>query len=280
MSDHSPNPAEFIMAESVEADDLSELVSNGTGSYDDDDGINSEPETEDDTEEGEDSSQEEDTAEDTDEDTEEDTDDEEDEDEDDGAEDAPEDVEVRNTVRNLQDEADSVADLLGKSGINYNELVEEYNTNNGVLSPKTIVALENAGFKQTLVDAFIQGQQARYDMYVQRVFEIAGGNKEYAKLMKWAGKNLSPAEQSRFDKAVESNDIDEARFAVQGLVARYKNSVGSAPKLIGGKTPQIKGVKPFNSLEDMAAAMEDERFERDAAYTRQIERRMLASSNL
>lgn len=277
MSDHSPNPAEFIMAESVEADDLSELVSNGADSFDDDDEIANEP-VEDETEdEAEDTPPEEEAEENSDEDDSGEEDDDEDEGE---TEDSPEDAEVRTTVRNLQDEADSVAELLGKSGINYNALVDEYNANDGTLSPKTVVALENAGFKKSLVDAFIQGQQARYDMYVQRVFEIAGGNKEYAKLMKWAGKNLSQAEQSRFDKAVESNDIDEARFAVQGLVARYKNSVGSTPKLIGGKAPQTKGITPFNSLEEMAAAMEDERFERDAAYTRQIERRMLASSNL
>lgn len=193
------------------------------------------------------------------------------------ADDEQADEKVRSVVGTVQAEADSVAALLSKAGVNYNELVEEYRTL-GQLSPKSLVALEKAGYAKTLVDSFIEGQQARMDIYATRVQNYAGGEKQYAKLMQWAAKNLSAKERERYDKAVDSNDIDEAKFAVAGLKARYERTIGVAPKLVRGHSAKEVGVKPFRSFEDMARAIDDERYETDPAYTKKVERRMLASN--
>ena len=59
---------------------------------------------------------------------------------------------------------------------------------------------------------------------------------------------------------------------------KYEKANGKAPEIIRGKTPARQAtIKGFNSLEEMADAMEDPRYEKDPAYTHKIEQRMLAT---
>ena len=204
-------------------------------------------------------------------------DDDEEEDDEEVSEEEAADEEAQVVITNLQAEANAIAGVLAKSSIDYNSLVAEFKQS-GKLSAESIVKLAKAGYSETLVNSFIQGQQAKYDIYASRVHALAGGTKEYVKLMKWASQNLGAKERERFDKAVDSNDIDEARFAVEGLKARFEREVGVQPKLVRGRSSKTIGIKPFASFEAMAQAMDDERYETDATYTRQVERRILASN--
>ena len=59
---------------------------------------------------------------------------------------------------------------------------------------------------------------------------------------------------------------------------KYEKANGKAPEIIRGKAPARQAaIKGFNSLEEMADAMEDPRYEKDPAYTHKIEQRMLAT---
>ena len=207
--------------------------------------------------------------------------DENDEDEDENDEDEDEEDEAASAIKEelkaLTAQGDAAAVLLAKSNISYNALKEEYRTN-GELSEKTLAQLEKAGYTRELVENFIEGQQARYEASYGVYIRIAvGGDKEYARLIKWAGNNLSSQEINRFNKAVTSNDIDIALVAVENLANRREKAKGTPPELIEGKPTAEHHTKGYASLAEMAAAMDDPRYEKDMAYTERVERRIIAS---
>lgn len=202
----------------------------------------------------------------------------EEEDDDEKSEEGKADEEVQGVVESLQKQADACATFLAAKGIDYNALREEYLAD-GKLSKANLKTLADAGIDEELINGYIEGQQARFETYSQHVMAIAGGAEEYDKLCKWAAKHLSEKEIKHFNKAVDSNDVDEARFAVKGLMAlREKAQGGSRPKLVHGKTSApAKSVKGFRSLAEQSKAMEDPRYEVDPEYTRKVDRRILAS---
>lgn len=200
----------------------------------------------------------------------------EDEDEEDNEEDEAASA-IKEELKALTAQGDAAAVLLAKSNISYNALKEEYQTN-GELSEKTLAQLEKAGYTRELVENFIEGQQARYEAsYGVYIRNAVGGDKEYTRLIKWAGNNLSSQEINRFNKAVTSNDIDIALVAVENLANRMEKAKGTPPKLIEGKPTAEHHTKGYASLAEMAAAMDDPRYEKDMAYTERVERRIIAS---
>ena len=200
----------------------------------------------------------------------------EDEDEEDNEEDEAASA-IKEELEALTAQGDAAAVLLAKSNISYNALKEEYRTN-GELSEKTLAQLEKAGYTRELVENFIEGQQARYEAsYGVYIRNAVGGDKEYARLIKWAGNNLSSQEINRFNKAVTSNDVDIALVAVENLANRMEKAKGTPPELIEGKPTAEHHTKGYASLAEMAAAMDDSRYEKDMAYTERVERRIIAS---
>ena len=200
----------------------------------------------------------------------------EDEDEEDNEEDEAVSA-IKEELKALTAQGDAAAVLLAKSNISYNALKEEYRTN-GELSEKTLAQLEKAGYTRELVENFIEGQQARYEAsYGVYIRNAVGGDKEYTRLIKWAGNNLSSQEINRFNKAVTSNDIDIALVAVENLANRMEKAKGTPPELIEGKPTAEHHTKGYASLAEMAAAMDDPRYEKDMAYTERVERRIIAS---
>jgi len=98
---------------------------------------------------------------------------------------------------------------------------------------------------------------------------MAGGEKEYERVIGWATSNLPQKEQDMFDSVIDRGDPQAAYFAVQALMSKYKDAVGSEGDLITGKAPSNVG-STFQSQPEVVAAMSDPRYDSDPAYRRQI----------
>ena len=98
---------------------------------------------------------------------------------------------------------------------------------------------------------------------------MAGGEKEYERVIGWATSNLPQKEQDMFDNVIDRGDPQAAYFAVQALMSKYKDAVGSEGDLITGKAPSNVG-STFQSQPEVVAAMSDPRYDSDPAYRRQI----------
>lgn len=176
-------------------------------------------------------------------------------------------------------EANAVAAMLEKHKINYNSLVDEFERN-GRLSPESISRLEKAGYPAEVVKSYITGQQAKYDRYADTVKQTVGGEKAYARLAKWAETNLTRREKLEFNAAVNSGDLTKAKFALKGLKARFENKEGKEVKLVKGaiSSKTSKAAKGFSTMEEYQKATDDPRYEKDKAYTRKVDARILATN--
>ena len=168
---------------------------------------------------------------------------------------------------------------LSSKGFNFDGALAEYEAN-GTLSAETMEALNKAGYPKAVVEGFIQSRQVLETQYTDAVMNLVGGAQSYQQMTQWAASNLSKAEISAFDKAIDSGDINTVRIMVNGVKAQMAASKGTfnASLLGGASSPSQGRIEGFKSKADMVKAMSDKRYARDPAYTREVEQKVMVSS--
>lgn len=171
---------------------------------------------------------------------------------------------------------DAAAKAVADAGLNFDELSNEF-AEKGELSQDAYAKLEKAGIPKAVVDIYIQGQQALVERLQTTAFAEAGGEDAYTAMTQWATANMSDAEIDAYNRAVNSNNPDVIKLAVNGLKGLYQAANGSEPNLIGGDQGEASG-SVYESWAQVTQAMRDPRYSKDPAYRRQVEQ-MLARSN-
>ena len=157
---------------------------------------------------------------------------------------------------------------------------DEYYANGNELSPETLQKFSSMS-SQDLIKAYMEVQQLpEYQQAQQTPVEIseaqvnqiknaAGGEQAYANIINWAKTNV-PAEQiNAFDEVVNSGSVQAINLAVAGLKAQYDNANGVEGRMVTGKPPTNSG-DVFRSQQELVAAMNDPRYDRDPAYRQDI----------
>ena len=96
-----------------------------------------------------------------------------------------------------------------------------------------------------------------------------GGEKEYTKMLQWAAKNFNEDDINRYDRVMESGNLDAAYFAVQSLAAKYSDGTGVEGQLLTGKPAKAQGDQ-YRSQAEVVRAMSDPRYENDPAYRQDV----------
>ena len=150
---------------------------------------------------------------------------------------------------------------------------------NGELSAETLDVFTQMSSTE-LVDAYIRMQSqiepqetetSSVELSSGQVSEIqnaVGGEAAYQQLVNWASENFSEGEISAFDSAVESGNMGAIGLALQALYYRYTDSVGFEGDMIQGKA--AAPMDGFRSQAEVVRAMNDPRYETDAAYRQDI----------
>ena len=157
---------------------------------------------------------------------------------------------------------------------------DEYYANGNKLSPETLQKFSSMS-SQDLINAYMEVQQLpEYQQQQQAPAEIseaqvnqiknaAGGEQAYANIINWAKSNV-PAEQiNAFDEVVNSGSVQAINLAVAGLKAQYDNANGVEGRMVTGKAPTNSG-DVFRSQQELVAAMNDPRYDRDPAYRQDV----------
>ena len=111
------------------------------------------------------------------------------------------------------------------------------------------------------------------------ILESVGGKDAFSKIQEWAKGALNEDELTVYNREVASGDYFRARNALQSMAFAYTESNGSEPDLIGGKlTGRTTDV--FRSNQEVVEAMNDERYLKDDAYTRDVEEKLARSDVL
>lgn len=161
-------------------------------------------------------------------------------------------------------------------------MTQEYASSGQVSQALRQEFVEKTGLEERFIDnqiAYLRAQGARAsEMAVQRL----GGDGAVKELMDWAGKRLSEGERQAFNRAVYSGDEAMARFAVDGLAAKYEMEVGRSPRVMAGRKPQDQygGITPYQSHEEWRSAMKDPRYKKDPAYRQEVEDRLRTAIRL
>tara|TARA_R100001463_G_scaffold14314_2_gene37713 strand:+ start:62 stop:883 length:822 start_codon:yes stop_codon:yes gene_type:complete len=159
-----------------------------------------------------------------------------------------------------------------------NEASAEFYDNDGVITQETFDKFSNMD-SQDLVNAYLdlqQGQESQQqqtvemsDGEVNAIQNSVGGEEAYQNIIEWAGENLNDSYINAFDNLVESGNSAAIQLALSGIKSQYDNSNGYEGRMLTGKSPKTSG-DVFRSYEELVAAQNDPRYDKDPAYQRDI----------
>ena len=99
---------------------------------------------------------------------------------------------------------------------------------------------------------------------------IAGGDKEYDGMMRWASANMPEDDIALYDQALETGNPLTAFFAVQALTYKYMDETGKDGEMLTGKTPSSGSQSTYRSQAEVVRAMGDPRYDNDPAYRQDV----------
>ena len=157
---------------------------------------------------------------------------------------------------------------------------DEYYANGNQLSPETLQKFSSMS-SQDLIKAYMEVQQLpEYqqaqqtpveitDAQVNQIKNAAGGEAAYSNIINWAKSNLEAEQINAFDDVVNTGSVQAINLAVAGLKAQYDNANGVEGRMVTGKAPTNSG-DVFRSQQELVAAMNDVRYDRDPAYRQDV----------
>ena len=157
---------------------------------------------------------------------------------------------------------------------------DEYYANGNKLTPETIQKFSSMS-SQDLINAYMEVQQLpEYqqqqqapveitDSQVNQIKNAAGGEAAYSNIINWAKSNLEAEQINAFDDVVNTGSVQAINLAVAGLKAQYDNANGVEGRMVTGKAPTNSG-DVFRSQQELVAAMNDVRYDRDPAYRQDV----------
>ena len=157
------------------------------------------------------------------------------------------------------------------AGLDFDAMQSEFNEA-GELSDDTYKELQSKGIPKEMVDAYVEGQQAKATAYQNEVFEFAGGEDAYKGMLEWASENLAGAEIDAFNGSIQSGNSSQARLAIDGLVSRYRDNGGVEPTLVGGKASA--SVDTYNSWSQVTKDMGTPEYNKDPAFRDAVQKKL------
>ncbi len=159
---------------------------------------------------------------------------------------------------------------------------KEYYDNGNKLSPETMAKFSSMS-SQDLLKAYMevsqnpefQAQQGQppadiSQSDINQIKNSAGGDQAYANIINWAKSNLPQEKITAFDEVVNTGSIQAIQLAVSGLKSEYDNANGVEGRMVTGKTAPNNSGDVFRSQQELVAAMNDPRYDRDPAYRQDV----------
>lgn len=185
---------------------------------------------------------------------------------------------LQDAVNKHDDAVAKIGEELTKKGVDFTKVTEEY-ANTGTISDKTKEVLAKAGYPAEVVETFIQAQKVLEANFENAIYSLAGGKENFHNITQWASKNLSNAEITSFNQAIDAGNFGIVKLILDGIQSKMVAKQGTAkPSILGGNAKTV-GVtnQGFSNKADMVKAMSDPRYGRDPIYTREVERKVIKS---
>ena len=161
-------------------------------------------------------------------------------------------------------------------------LQAEYEAGEG-FSEKSYKELEKAGYSRTFVDSYMRGQEALAERFVQSIYDFSGGKAQFEHVASFMGTHNKDLADT-FNDAVARSDGKAIKAIINTAKAQMEAMFGTKPKrdvTLRAKpvvnTKPASTVKPFSNSAEMVAAMSDKRYQSDATYRAEVEKRVAIS---
>jgi hypothetical protein len=171
-----------------------------------------------------------------------------------------------------------VSEYLAEQNLNFDAFAQEFYQNGG-LSDDAYTTLEQNGIPRGIVDQYIEGQTAIMADMQDTAFQAVGGQAEYTNMISWAQNSLSQGEIDAFNANLNTNDMDQALFAIQGLAARYRSDMGGLPRNMTYGQTNTTSAGSYQSIAEMTRDMADSKYASDPAFRQMVASR-LRNSNI
>ena len=177
-------------------------------------------------------------------------------------------------IQETRDAIDNAKATLESKGLDYGKMEAEYNES-GKLSEESYKALKEAGYDKEIVDAVLAGWQAKADNFYNAVINVAGGEDAYKGLTQFVS-SQGQAAVDAFNEVVSNANLNTITSYLNGVKAQMTAKYGTAnPTLTGGGV--VNKTPGFSDQNEMIRAMQDKRYGRDAAYTKEVEKKLAVS---
>jgi len=157
----------------------------------------------------------------------------------------------------------------GKRVQSLDKYYEEY-AEKGTLADESYNQLAKQGLDKQLVDGYIAGQKSLAENHTKSIQDAVGGKESYGELLEWASKNLSEVEQSTFNNLVDGGTLEEAKFAVQGLMTKAGMTANQNQSSLFEGTSDVTPNDAYESVSQVTDAMNDPRYEKDPSYRKKV----------
>lgn len=157
---------------------------------------------------------------------------------------------------------------------------QEYQ-NEDRLSDESYKELAEAGYSKAFVDAYIRGQEALVNQYVEKVMDFVGGRERFQQVYSHMQTN-NPEGAEALIKAFESRDVSTMKtilnLAGQSRDKTFgKKAERSIAKRATPAKPAPRKAVGFESQAEMIKAMSDPRYRTDSKYRREVEQKVIDS---
>lgn len=158
---------------------------------------------------------------------------------------------------------------------------QEYQ-NEDSLSDESYRELAEAGYSKAFVDAYIRGQEALVNQYVEKVMDFVGGRERFQQVYSHMQTN-DPEGAEALIKAFESRDVATMKtilnLAGQSRDKTFgKKAERSIAKRATPAKPAPRKAVGFESQAEMIKAMSDPRYRTDSKYRREVEQKVIDST--
>ncbi len=170
-----------------------------------------------------------------------------------------------------QTEKDIAADLATK-GVNFDELAAEYDSK-GELSDESLKALEKAGYPKSVVDAYLDGLNAKTERFVSTVKGFAGGEKEFEQLKTFMSSQPKSVIDG-FNAAIQTGNLSQIQLTIEGIKAQMVRAYGTSNPTIMANRQAVGEAAGYTSIAQMTKDMSDPRYQTDPEFTRQVIRKI------
>lgn len=158
---------------------------------------------------------------------------------------------------------------------------QEYQ-NEDRLSDESYKELAEAGYSKAFVDAYIRGQEALVNQYVEKVMDFVGGRERFQQVYTHMQTN-NPEGAEALIKAFESRDVATMKtilnLAGQSRDKTFgKKAERSIAKRATPAKPAPRKAVGFESQAEMIKAMSDPRYRSDSKYRREVEQKVIDST--